>query len=500
MLHVIRAGAAQIANGHASLTLALASGGDQRIDVDPISGRNKYGVPPAPAEQEIWLSSSTASAISPLGFEAAGLAYDRVMAGSARGGLALEQWFDSLRARIAALAGCRAAQVILCASGTETEILALAVSRHVLRRPLTNIVVATQETGVGVMQAASGTHFNGTTALSSGVEKGTPLHGWENASIEAIKVDIRDSSGVLRAPADVDDSVRRAVSNALKSGRDVQLHVLDTSKTGQGGPSRAAAREIAAANPAHISVVVDACQLRCSFDDIRADLEAGFMVMITGSKFAGGPPFCGALLIPPDLVDRLRDLAAPPGLADYSARFDWPLHLRPALQGADYATFNLGLGLRWEAALAEIESYMATTPAQRKAVALVFDRRVRELIRVRPHLRFLDGDMEPHLNRIPTIFPVVSGDGNVARTAALHVALREAIADRNEALAPICHFGQPVTIADRAALRVCLGMPTIRHVAQRLDRMSLHDAFAPVAVDLDTAFRKWDLLEDGIGA
>ena len=80
-------------------------------------------------------------------------------------------------------------------------------------------------------------------------------------------------------------------------------------------------------------VVVDACQLRCSFEDIRADLESGFMVMITGSKFAGGPPFCGALLISPALADRLEDLEAPGGLAADSARFDWPKRLRSALRG-----------------------------------------------------------------------------------------------------------------------------------------------------------------------
>jgi hypothetical protein len=487
----------------AAVAIALRSGGDFRIAVDPLSGRNKYGVPPAPAEEEIWFSSSTASAISPLGFDAASAAYERLFASDASHGLAPGRWFDNLRARIAALSGCQGTQVILCASGTETEILALTLSRHLLRRPLTNIVVATQETGVGVMHAAAGTHFDSTAALQPGVEKGTPLQGWEHEAIQAVKVDIRDANGQLRSLDDVDQAIRDEVSRALRSGRDVQLHVLDTSKTGRGGPSRAAAKAIVAADPSRVMVVVDACQLRCSFEDIQADLESGFMVMITGSKFAGGPPFCGALLIPPALADRLEDLEAPAGLAAYSARFDWPKRLRVALRGSEYTPFNLGLGLRWEAALAEIEAHVAIRPELRKRIASAFGDHVRELVAARPHLRFLDPDA-PYLGRMPTIHSIVSGDGNPARTSALHKALRAPIiasgaGKAGEALARICHFGQPVAIGDCAALRVCIGMPTIRSIAQRLDRMPIQSAYLPVAQELDIAFRKWDVLEQRAG-
>ena len=487
----------------AAVAIALRSGGDFRIAVDPLSGRNKYGVPPAPAEEEIWFSSSTASAISPLGFDAASAAYERLFADDASHGLAPGRWFDNLRTRIAALSGCPGTQVILCASGTETEILALTLSRHLLRRPLTNIVVATQETGVGVMHAAAGTHFDSTAALQPGVEKGTPLQGWEHEAIQAVKVDIRDANGQLRSLDDVDQAIQDEVSHALRSGRDVQLHVLDTSKTGRGGLSRAAAKAIVAADPGRVMVVVDACQLRCSFEDIQADLESGFMVMITGSKFAGGPPFCGALLIPPALADRLEDLEAPAGLAAYSARFDWPKRLRVALRGTEYTPFNLGLGLRWEAALAEIEAHVAIRPELRKRIASAFGDHVRELVAARPHLRFLDPDA-PYLGRMPTIHSIVSGDGNPVRTSALHKALRAPIiaagAGRaGEALARICHFGQPVAIGDCAALRVCIGMPTIRSIAQRLDRMPMQSAYLPVAQELDIAFRKWDVLEQRAG-
>src|ERR1700689_232514 len=85
----------------AAVAIALRSGGDFRIAVDPLSGRNKSGVPPAPAEEEIWFSSSTASAISPLGFDAASAAYDRLFADGEGRGPAPGGGFSNLCARSA---------------------------------------------------------------------------------------------------------------------------------------------------------------------------------------------------------------------------------------------------------------------------------------------------------------------------------------------------------------------------------------------------------------
>src|SRR5258708_33501269 len=50
---------------------SLASGGDERIAIEPATGRNRYSAPPGKSCDEGWLSSSTASAISSRGYEAA---------------------------------------------------------------------------------------------------------------------------------------------------------------------------------------------------------------------------------------------------------------------------------------------------------------------------------------------------------------------------------------------------------------------------------------------
>src|SRR5580692_12956654 len=82
------------------LALLIASGGDGRIWLDPTTRRNRYGAPAAPAPDELWFSSSTASAISPRGWAAAGEALRRL---SEPGCFTIAGWFDSIRARLLAL-------------------------------------------------------------------------------------------------------------------------------------------------------------------------------------------------------------------------------------------------------------------------------------------------------------------------------------------------------------------------------------------------------------
>src|SRR5215472_10152808 len=310
----------------AQLRLLIAGGGDDRIWLDPVTRRNRYGAPASPAPDELWFSSSTASAISPRGWAAAGAALEHLV-----GGQPIDAWFDSLRLRLADFYGPPGAEVVLSASGTESELVALHLALALAAGPVANIVVAPAETGSGVPTAAQGRHFLDRASLGGMVTRGARLAGWEAAAISLRTIDIRASCGALLARSEVDAAAAAAVDAAVDGGAFALLHVLDASKTGRPGVSRAAARAIVERRPEQVMVVVDACQLRNPAEQVRADLEDGFAVMITGSKFAGGPAFCGALLLPPRMVDRLA--ATPPAaspLADYSALFDWPAPLGPA--------------------------------------------------------------------------------------------------------------------------------------------------------------------------
>jgi hypothetical protein len=481
---------------NAALSLLLAAGGDERTRLDAVSGRTKYGTPSIPAEDEIWFSSVTASAIDPRGYKAAQRAFDALLGEAGTSPLDPRVWLDRLRARLVAQFGVAGTEVVLSASGTETELIALTLASGVLTRPLTNIVIAPTETGSGVMKAAAGAHFLDTSSLAGAVVRDQRLEGFAAADIVVEGIGIRDAQGVPRTAADIDREAAARVASALAAGRDVLLHVLDTSKTGLSGLTREAARKLAGAAKGRVVVVVDACQLRAAPDCLRADLDAGFMVMITGSKFAGGPPFAGALLVPPALMGAMQGRGAtPPGLEAYSAALDWPPALRQTF-GADLnATANLGLGLRWEAALALIEPYFTVLADLRLHILDWFARTVEERIAMRPHLRLALGAP----SGVATIFPIVSRGRSATPDGAalLYRALSAPVAPSGApaAFARSCHVGQPVQIGGEAALRICASMPLVLDIARRIaEGETIEDAFAPAAADLDILFVKWDWL------
>src|ERR1700738_1351178 len=89
----------------------LTSGGDERIAIDPATGRNRYGAPPGKACDEVWFSSATASAISPRGDEPA-LKTMRGLA-SAHKTWPVSGWFDRIRGRLGALFGMPQTEIIL---------------------------------------------------------------------------------------------------------------------------------------------------------------------------------------------------------------------------------------------------------------------------------------------------------------------------------------------------------------------------------------------------
>jgi hypothetical protein len=347
-----------------------------------------------------------------------------------------------------------------------------------------------------VMMAAGGRHFLSSTSLAGPVVRGSALKGFGAGNIEVRGVTLRDASGYPRDPAAIDREAAALVAQSLAAGRDVLLHMLDASSTGLSGVTRETARALAAQAPGRIAIVVDACQLRATSERLREDLASGFMVMITGSKFAGGPPFAGALLLPPAMVERLQGEArAPAGLSAYSAHFDWPRSLRSSFAAELDQPINLGLGLRWEAALAAIEPYFALPEGLRTQVLTWFAGAVHRRVASRAHLRQVPA--EP--SRAKTIIPIetLTDAGKPAGVSALHAALAAARAPKGASseFARACHLGQPISIGERVALGLCASMPLVLGIAARIkEGQRIEAAVAPVVEDLDCLFGKWDRL------
>ena len=107
--------------------------------------------------------------------------------------------------------------------------------------------------------------------------------------------------------------------------------------------------------PDEIDVVVDACQMRTPFEEIAGWARLGWMTQLSGSKFFTGPPFSGALTLPPSYRKRATGvralLAAAPGIGRPE---DWNVWWRPHLAWpTSCAPASIGPVFRWVPAIAE---------------------------------------------------------------------------------------------------------------------------------------------------
>ena len=357
----------------------LLSGGDERLSIDPATGRNRYLTSPTPRDDETPFGSSTANTITRLGYRAAVADLGRVLAVDHGRRNTIQEWIETQRASLIARFGNRDSDLVFASSGTDTELFAVLFATIVAGSPLTNVLMAPAETGSGVPFAARGERFLSSTPFGGAKPPGERLEGMEHLDIELETIAILDSRGNPRPAEDVDDDAFRVVSAALAKGRSALLHLLDVSKTGGGGPSLAAARQIAALAPGRVVVAVDCCQMRSSAQRVKQYVDAGFLVMLTGSKFAGGPPFSGAMIAPREVFEqaRISKSPLPPGWRASTALLDWPESFRARAAPTAGVHVNLGLALRWSASLSEIDRFSELSSDLATQVAAAFEVHVR---------------------------------------------------------------------------------------------------------------------------
>lgn len=452
----------------------LVSGGDPRLALDRPYGCNVYGCGPGPAPDMLAFASSTASPISERAFARVDLARETLMRQAIGLGLAeaLERRTEAMRGELRGhLALPEDVEVVFSPSGTDSQLHALALTRALLGDALTTIVVGSDQTGSGTIATAQGRHFNAMTASGAAVRKNSPIDGLAG---ESVAVPLFDGSHAELRP-DHAEAVLTAVQASVARGCSVMLQIMDASKLGWRAPDRGCLDEIARRWPGRVQVVVDACQMRLSRRRLRDYLARGFMVLITGSKFFGGPAFSGALLVPGPLSGALakaQPVVAP--LFDYAARSDWPQAWTAWRAGSAVRT-NFGQWLRWEAALAEIGAYYQVPDGERSRVVRELGGAIANLLARSPALCPIKAAVADDDDEFgyPTIHPfAIQRDGHLLPLDAcqrLYRALRhdvgEAVqgsADDREIAARSCLIGQPVpiapdTTAPSAVLRFCIG-------------------------------------------
>lgn len=418
-------------------------GTDARIALDPVSGMNKYGCKPSPDSMLLAFSSSTASVVSAAGYAAAEALYARLQSGE----------LDAVRARemqrrkLLSILPEGSAGLVFSASGTDVHRLAcLGVAQGVR---LCVIAVEESETGSGVADALG--------------------------SAQLQRVSLRGEDGRVRTAVEVDAEVTRMVGVAVAEGMKVLLIMVDQSKTGLIAPGIDCVLALAKKYQG-LAVLVDACQFRLAPETLTAYLNVGFMVAITGSKFFTGPSFSGALLYP----------------------------FASGRNFADEDEVNLGLLLRWEAALAELSRFMAVPPARVGDIAHAFMTAVGQRLTGDPRFELLDSQ---RLNRVafskveqwdalPTIFPFL------LRRADMRYCARDEV-QRIYRQLPLssggvrCQLGQPVLCGVRggvpvSAMRLCL---SARHISDVHESGDVSGLIADAMRVLDKAVWLVDLLE-----
>ncbi|AOX20867.1 hypothetical protein A0U90_11925 [Kozakia baliensis] len=482
--HIIAASLQPIWNDLAPTEYLMAEGGDARLLINPQTGLNRYGCSHRPRPWAVTFSSSTASSLSERGFGGAEKARQALVSSLLNGAdriIAQRNLVEKTRHAIARIYSLPSSEnVLLAASGTDCELAVLAIaSIKAQGRPISNILVAPEETGSGVPLAAAGCHFASDAAGAKTVRKGELIAGFPKDT-RLLGVAIRDANGVPRSLDEIDADCQALARIEVAQGRHVILHQLDMSKTGLVGPSPELLESLSEELSEHLNIVVDACQARLEPLRIQRMVARGDMVMVTGSKFFTGPPFCGAVLLPDAMVSLLRHSPLPVGLQEYGYQCEWPKTVTPECLRVDV---NIGLTLRWNGSLAEMDALLSLPPARIREVLVHFERSCAQaldahddLTRLEPpalHRKELDG--RAPWDDVPTIFSFLVRDPQqngapleLEDARRLHRWLNADLSPwlPHEPLAALlCHLGQPVPVPHpdvpgtglAGALRLCAG-------------------------------------------
>ncbi len=448
----------------------LIAGGDARLALDPLRGLNKYGCQPFPDPQLLAFGSSTASTISTEGFAAANRWRQKLLTAISAESPSTVYALEMQRIRLEWLELCGLSdhtglELIFAPSGTDIHAIAAQYAASDASAPALIIMVEANETGSGVASALSGASVDG------------------NNTVEVAQVSIRLDDGTPRPLAAVDAEVEDLISNAVASDRRVLLILVDQSKTGLIAPSPACAIALHRRFPDNVEVLVDACQFRIGMPTLRAYLEQGFMVALTGSKFLTAPSFSAALLLPSTVAERLQKRAFPRGLLACSSRANWPTGWIEA-DRLDHA-INFGLLLRYEVALEELRRFRAVPQTAAIDFLQTFAQKIRQRLTSDPHFELLPVhqlDRRPLIeannwDHLQTIFPFLlyapqpAGRIPLSREQTLNIyqqlqrelcSSTHGLDHSNSDIATIhCQLGQPVACGTRngitvSALRLCI--------------------------------------------
>mmetsp|Transcript_116775 Transcript_116775/g.190107 ORF Transcript_116775/g.190107 Transcript_116775/m.190107 type:complete len:533 (-) Transcript_116775:44-1642(-) len=490
-----------------SLSELQISGGDDRLVLDPKTGCNKYNTPNRPRPEAICRSSTTSNVVSLRGYNAASAVLASLLTSSSDAMLqdTFQNSMDDVRSRISACYQLpQHIDVALAPSGSDAEFLPLLVALS--RRPAggtLNIVTAAGEVGSGTANACRGCHFSSVLPSGAASKNGAPsaMPGAGTDFMQTKEVLLRARGGGLRPASEVESEVETLVKVAIDEGRIPLVHIVVGSKTGATTPSEKFVRDLQHHVGAEkMIVIVDACQGRVKENKIGEWLQEGWQVLVTGSKFFGAPPFCGAVLMQEEQMQALESMSVEfEALGDYFDRVCFKKAAR-AMQSCRCLPdrMNFGLLLRWEAALIEMECFYGTDEAKRSHVMKQWVQGAKELVETHGescgHLKLaLQGEADTEgiaLGGVNSLlgFEVLVGAAeekkalNVDQLKKFHAMMPRDLSQSlshtsheisEEDLAVLkrpCYIGQPVKLsADVCVIRFAADAPLVNNICTSKD-------------------------------
>ena len=365
-------------------------------------------------------------------------------------------------------------EIALTPSGTDAELLAVALADRNPDRPIFNLVVGAGEVGSGTIHAAAGIHYDNRVPRGNEVVAGEPVDRGFHSRIRAETVAVRDSQGRIRSPIDLDSEIQERVANAVDAGYQVLLHAVAHSKTGIFAPRLQTLDLLSRRLPDDVVVLVDAAQgrLGSTFGTVALGplLERGWIIQFTGSKFFGGPPFSAALMVPSSLNVHQRGRGLPDSFGQYFSRSELPSSWNAIRRSMD-SWINIPAILRWVAAAQEMDLFFAVPSHRRSTILEAFRssavRNLEEtsLLEPMPLFNHAESDWAHLEGTFDTVFSFKAVHDGTPLNARQLRKLHQSLNSSSNGEAPI-QLGQPVSIAPgHDVLRLALGAPMVRRVA-----------------------------------
>ena len=166
------------------------------------------------------------------------------------------------------------------------------LSQHKEAPSVYNFVTAAGEVGSGTPNAAAGKHFSALSPTGLSQTNNGDLAGLGPTWVKLVQYKPRGKDGSAKFDEDaIVADIRSKLTDEGNAVSVVVLHVVLGSKTGLVYPSFSTIESLLAEFGSRVVVVVDACQLRCRLERVREYSDAGYLSLVTGSKFYAGPPF-----------------------------------------------------------------------------------------------------------------------------------------------------------------------------------------------------------------